>query len=86
MEKSFIVGLVFLIALIMISFRRCLAADLDWIRSMGMFRDRYFLITPEAHEALQELNSIFDKDVLMWVASMYDPETGGFYYASCAIG
>ncbi|NLN17866.1 MAG: hypothetical protein GX162_01125 [Firmicutes bacterium] len=87
MEKSFIVGLVFLIALIMISFSGAVwAADLDWIRSMGMFRDRYFLITPEAHEALQELNSIFDKDVLMWVASMYDPETGGFYYARSAIG
>lgn len=53
--------------------------DLNWIRSMGLFKDRYFLLTREANDALADLNSIFDKDVVMWVASIYDPDTGGFH-------
>jgi hypothetical protein len=64
------------------------ADDLSWIRSLnlGLVKDRYFLLSPEVYEALEELNSIIDKDVVMWVASMYDPGTGGFYYARSAIG
>jgi hypothetical protein len=44
------------------------------------------LLNPEVNEALEDLNSIMDKDVVMWIASMYDPDTGGFYYARSAIG
>ena len=38
------------------------------------------------YEALEDLNGIMDKDVVLWVASMYDPDSGGFYYARSAIG
>ncbi|MGI6082948.1 MAG: hypothetical protein ACOYEP_08765 [Limnochordia bacterium] len=64
------------------------ADDLSWIRSLNLslVKDRYFLLNPEVMEALEDLNSIMDKDVAMWVASMYDPDTGGFYYARSAIG
>ena len=51
-----------------------------------MLKDKYVLLSPEIYEALEDLNSIMDKDVVLWVASMYDPETGGFYYARSAIG
>ncbi|MGI6082950.1 MAG: hypothetical protein ACOYEP_08775 [Limnochordia bacterium] len=64
------------------------ADDLSWIRSLNlsMVKDRYFLLVPEVYEALEDLNGIMDRDVVMWVASMYDPNTGGFYYARSAIG
>ncbi|MGI6081716.1 MAG: hypothetical protein ACOYEP_02455 [Limnochordia bacterium] len=87
MAKPVLVGIISLMATIMVCCSGVASAvDLNWIRSMGLYKDRYFLLTPEANEALQDLNSIFDKDVLMWVASMYDPESGGFYYARSAVG
>ena len=54
-------------------------ALLDLLRSLGLSTGRsYFLrITPEVQQGLDELNALIDKDVVMWVASMYDPETGG---------
>ena len=61
---------------------------LDVLRSLSLAQSRsYFLmITREIQQALAELNSLIDKEVVMWVASMYDPETGGFFYARSAIG
>lgn len=32
-------------------------------------------------EALKKMNAQFEKDTLDWLASLYDEETGGFYYA-----
>ena len=52
------------------------ANNLDWIRSLSLLKGRYFLLNPEVNEALEDLNSIMDKDVVMWIASMYDPDTG----------
>ena len=32
-------------------------------------------------EALKKMDAQFEKDTLDWLASLYDEETGGFYYA-----
>lgn len=63
------------------------AADVtSLLRSLSLGKDRYFLINDEVVAALEDLSGLIDHDVAMWVASMYDPESGGFYYARSAIG
>ena len=37
-----------------------------------------------ARKALEELYSLFDERVYLWVAELYDPCEGGFYYATSA--
>ena len=37
---------------------------------------------PSAKEALEELYSLFDDRVYLWVADAFDPEVGGFYYST----
>ena len=34
--------------------------------------------------AMRDLESIFDERVYIWLANLYDPETGGFYYSNDA--
>lgn len=60
--------------------------DLSFLRNLGLAKNMYFLATEDVVDALEGLNTIIDKDVVMWVASMYDPDSGGFYYARSAIG
>ncbi|MBQ2877052.1 MAG: hypothetical protein IJE25_08580 [Clostridia bacterium] len=38
----------------------------------------------EVASELRELCSIFDEDVYIWLARLYDPETAGFYYSNDA--
>ena len=35
-------------------------------------------------EALTDLYSIYDEDLYVWLANLYDPEIGGFYYSNSA--
>lgn len=43
-----------------------------------------FTVTPQAYEQLEKLRASFGRDFIKWLASMYDIETGGFYYAASA--
>jgi len=42
------------------------------------------LLGKETAEALRELCSIFDESFYIWLANLYDPGTGGFYYSNDA--
>ena len=57
--------------------------------SKNDFFDTRFLVAEailgkEAAVALAELCSIFDEGTYIWLANLYDPETGGFYYSNDA--
>lgn len=62
------------------------ANELNILRRLSFAKGKYFLLNQEIVQALEELDDIVNRDVVMWVASMYDPTTGGFYYARSAIG
>ena len=38
----------------------------------------------ELAAAYRELYSIFDEELIEWVANLYDPITGGYYYSNAA--
>ena len=55
------------------------ASDTDW--------DNRFMISEailgkEVTSELQRLSDLFDDDVYIWLANLYDPDTGGFYYSN----
>ena len=42
------------------------------------------VVGEEAGQLLRELNGLFDEDLYIWLANLYDPVTGGFYYSNDA--
>lgn len=78
--------ILFSVMIVMLSMSSMASAnDLSFLRNLSLGKNMYFLTSGEVLEALEDLNSIINKDVAMWIASMYDPDTGGFYYARSAV-
>ncbi len=41
-------------------------------------------VDTEVYEALRSYYALYDKDVISWMADLYDPAIGGFYYSNSA--
>lgn len=44
----------------------------------------HYAENPDIAESLDKLARLFDEDLIEWMASLYDPKTGGFYYSISA--
>ena len=53
----------------------------QWVNRWDVYND---LISGDAINAMKALYGLFDEDTYMWIAGLYDPEIGGFYFSESA--
>ena len=49
-----------------------------------MWAELEILTTPEVTAAIRKLYSLYDAEIVEWVAGLYDPKIGGFYFSNTA--